>query len=75
MHAHDDFVSVNVYMSLHERNWLGQDIIASTNQINIEDLVVSHHTEDSLVVIRGCLWCKGDNDTSLRFGINGSLDL
>ena len=36
--------------------------------------MVSHHAEHSLVVVCGGLRGEGDNDSSLRLGINGPLD-
>ena len=37
--------------------------------------MVSHHAEHSLIVVCGGLRGEGDNDTSLRLGINGPLNL
>ena len=75
MQAHDDTVTENVYMSLHEGDRFGQDIIACTYQIHIQHLMVSHHAEYSLVVIDSLLRIEGDDDASGGFGIDSALYL
>ena len=63
--THDDLVSININMSLHEWHWLGQNIVASTNEVNIENKMVSYNTKDSLIVVLSCLWVEFNYYTSL----------
>ena len=37
--------------------------------------MISHHTEDTLIVVGSRLRGEGDYDTSLRLGINGPFNL
>ena len=64
--AHDNFMSIDINMSLHEWHRLGQHIVASTNKVNVEHVVVSHNAEHSLVVIFCCLWVEFYYYSSLR---------
>ena len=55
MDTHDDLMSKNINMSLHQWHWLGEDVVASTNKVNVEHVVVPHNAEDSLIVVLCCL--------------------
>jgi len=61
--AHNDLVSVDVDVSLHKWDWLGQDVEAGTYQVNREDLMVTHNTENSFVVVDSLLRQKVDNNS------------
>lgn len=73
VNSHDDLVSVNVDMPLHERHWLSEHIEAGTNEVYIEDLVISYDTEYSLIVVVSSLRVELYDDTSLRMWFNRSL--
>jgi hypothetical protein len=75
MDTHDDLVSIDIDMSLHEWHRLVQDIIAAADQVDVEHLVVSHYAEDTLVVVLGLLWVELDNYTRLGFRWDGSFNL
>lgn len=51
MDAHDDFMPVDIDVSLHEWHRFGQNIIASTYEINVEHLMIPDDTEYPLVII------------------------
>lgn len=61
--AHDHLVSVDVHVSLHQRDWLGEDVEAGTYKVYREDLMVTHNTENSFVVVDRLLRQKVDNDS------------
>ena len=48
-------------VSLTQRNWLGENIIASSNQIDEEDFVILDHTEDSFIVVACLAWVEVDD--------------
>lgn len=73
VNAHNDLVPIDIYMPLHEGHWLGQDIIACSNQVDVEDLMISYNTENSLVVVGSCLRIKFYDDTGLGVRPNGTL--
>ena len=50
-------------MPLAERDRLGKNIVARTEEVNIENLVVLDETEDSLIVVTSALGAEGDDDT------------
>lgn len=75
MDTHNDLVPVDIYMSLHERHWLVQDIVAAANQVDVHDLVIAYYAEDTLVVVLGLLWVELDDDTRLGFWWDGSFNL
>ena len=47
---------VDINMSLHQWHWLIKNIIASSNQINIKNLMIANDTEYPLVVVNSMLW-------------------
>ena len=47
-------------MSLLKRNWLGQNIEASSHEINVDHLVIAYDAVDSLVVVAAHDWGKVD---------------
>ena len=49
-------------MPLAERDRLGENIVARTEEVNIENLVVLDETEDSLIVVTSALGAEGDDD-------------
>ena len=65
MNAHDHLMSVDINMSLHQRHWLLEHIVAGTHEVNIENLVVPHHAEYSLVVCRCLLREELDDNPDL----------
>ena len=73
--THDDLVSININMSLHKWHWLGQDIVASTNKVNVENKMVPYNTKDSLIVVLGCLRVEFYYYTSLRVRFYGAFCL
>jgi len=48
-------------VSLHERNWLGQDVEASTDEVHVEHFVVAHNTEHSVVIVAANLRVEADD--------------
>jgi hypothetical protein len=62
-------------MSLEKWHWLVENIIASTNQIHVQNMVVSDNAEDSFVVIGCVLREELDNDASLGMWLDCSLGL
>ena len=66
MDTHDDFMSININVSLHEWHRLGQHIVASTDQVNVEHIVVSNNADLSLVVVLCTLWVEFYYYSSLR---------
>ena len=63
--AHNHFVSVRVNMSLTQGDWLGQDVVACSDKVNIEHLMIPDHAEHSLVVVACSLWCECNDDSGL----------
>ena len=59
-------MSVDINMSLHQRHWFVENIIACSDQINVKDLMVAYDTENPFVVVNGVLWEKFYYDSSLR---------
>ena len=64
--THDDFMPININVSLHQWHGLGQHIVAGTDEVNVEHIVVSHDAEHSLVVVLCCLWVEFYYYSSLR---------
>jgi hypothetical protein len=75
MNPHDYLVSVDINMSLHEGNGLCEDIVACSNQVNIEHLMVSHNAEYSFVVVHCLLRREGNYDPGLRLLIGSAFYL
>lgn len=73
MSSHDNFVSVGINMALAQRNRLRKHIIARTNKVNKEHLVVPHQTEDSLVVVSSALWAECYDDALGSVCLHNSL--
>jgi hypothetical protein len=65
MHSHDDLVPIDINMSLHEGHWLGENVIASTNEVYIEYKVVPHNAEHSLIVVLRCLRVELNDNSGL----------
>ena len=55
MNTHDNLMPINVNMPLHQRHRLGEDIIASSNEVDIHDLMIAHDAEYTLIVVLGQL--------------------
>ena len=51
-------------MALTERYWLGQDVIARANKVNVEHLMILDETEDTFVVV-ACALRAESNDYPL----------
>lgn len=68
-------MSVDINMSLEKWHGLVEDVIARTNQVDIEDVVVSHDAKDPFVVIGRVLWKELNNDPSLRLWLDSSFSL
>ena len=51
-------------MALTEGYWLGQDVVARANQVNVEHFVILNKTEDTLVVV-ACTLRAESNDYPL----------
>ena len=75
MNAHDDFMSVYINMSLHEWHRLVQDIVTSTNEINVKNGVISHYTVDTFIVVSSGLRGECNYDSCLRLGIYCAFNL
>jgi len=71
--THDDFVSISVDMTLAQRDGLSKHIIACSEQVNVEDLVVLDETEDALIVVTTALRGVGDNDALGSVRLNHAL--
>ena len=56
-------MSVGVDMALTKRDWLRKDVIACTNQINVQYFVVPNYTEHSLIVVARFHWVECDDDS------------
>ena len=66
---------VDVNMSLEKWHRLVQNIIASTNQVHVENMVVSDYAEDSFVVVGRVLWEELDDNPSLGMWLDRSFSL
>ena len=75
MDTHDYLVSVDINVSLHKWNRLCQNVIACTNQVNIEHRVVPYSAEYPLIVVCSGLRSECNDDSCLGFCIDGSFDL
>ena len=75
MESHDDFMSVDVDVPLHQGHRLSEDVKARSDQVNVEHLVVSDDAEHSLVVVCGSLRVELDDDPRLGPWLNGPLEL
>jgi hypothetical protein len=73
MDTHDNFMSIDVHMSLHQRHWLVKYIVAGTNEVYVKDLVISYYAEHSLVVVVSRLRVELNDDTSLGVRLNCAL--
>ncbi len=73
MSAHDDFVSVSVNVALAERNRFGQHVIAGTQKVNVEYLVVFNEAENALIVVAGSLRAECNNDSLRGVGLDYAL--
>ena len=62
MSTHDHLMSISVHMALAKRHWLRQNIVAGTNQVDEEHLVVLDEAKDPLVKVTCALWAEGDDD-------------
>ena len=62
-------------MSLEKWHGLGQNVEASTHEIDEETLMISDDAEYSLVVVPGGLRVELDDDSHLTLGRNGSFNL
>ena len=70
MSSHDDFVSVDVHMALEERHWLGQNVEASTHQVNVKDAMVTNHAENTFVVVSSAGGFEVNNDSLARMRLD-----
>ena len=75
MSPHDDFVPVRVHVSLHERNWLGQDVEASTDEVDVKYLVVADNAKHSVVIVSTDLWVKADDNSAEGMRLHNALSL
>ena len=75
MDTHYHFVSIDINMPLHKWHWLCQHIIASTNEVHVEHIVISYNAEDSLIVISGRLGIKLYDNSCLRMRLDNALSL
>jgi hypothetical protein len=73
--AHDNFVSVDVDMPLHEGHWLGQDIEAGADQVHVQNGVLSDDAEDPLVEVRALARGEGHDDPSGGVGVHCAFHL
>jgi hypothetical protein len=69
VNAHDDLVSINIDVSLHQRHRLIQHIVTGTQQVNVENLVVSHHAKYSFIVVRRFLGVELNDNSDLGVGV------
>lgn len=65
MGTHDDFVSVGIDVALAERDRLGENVEAGTNEVDKKDFVVFDEAEDAFVEVAGVLGAER-NDDALR---------
>jgi hypothetical protein len=65
MDPHDNLVTIDVNVPLHEGHRLRQHVVARTHQVHAEDLVVSDNAEDALVVALGLLRIELDDYSAL----------
>ena len=65
MDAHDNLMTIDVDMTLHEGHRLGQHVVACTDEVHAEHLVVADDAEDALVVALRLLRVELDDDTAL----------
>ena len=71
----DNLRPVGIDMSLEKWHGLGQNVEASTHEIDEEALMISDDAEYSLVVVPGSLRVELNDDSHLTLGRNGSLNL
>ena len=50
VNSHNDFVPVDVDVPLHQRHRLRENIVAGTDEVDVEHLVVPHRPEGHLAV-------------------------
>jgi len=66
MGAHNNFVAVNINVPLHQGHWFGQNVKRSTHQVYVQNLVVTHNAENSLIVVTATFRAKPDNNSLRR---------
>jgi len=64
--THSYLVSVDINMTLHQRNRFSQNIKAGSNQVNIKDFVIANYAKNSLVEISSFLRAEINYYSSLR---------
>ena len=64
MHAHNDLVPVHINMFLHERHRLRQYVETRSNQVHVQNHMILHNAEHSLVVVAGALRRKINHNAS-----------
>lgn len=75
MDSHDDLVSIDIDVSLHQRHGLSKHVITSSHEVDIQHIVISDNAEHPLVVVGGRSWIKLYYDPCLRVGLDYSLSL
>ena len=73
MCTHNDLVSIGVNVTLAQRQWLRQNIVACAHQINKEHFMVFDEAENSLIVVARALWAERNNDPLRGVGFHGAL--
>ena len=70
--SHDNFMAVSIDMTLAERDWLCQYIIACTHQVNIENFVVFDQAKDSLIEVASALRAESYDDSLGGVGLDSA---
>lgn len=72
MSSHDDLVSVDVHMALEKGHWLGQNVEAGAHQVNVEHAMVTHHAENTFVIVSSAGRFEVDNDSLARMRLDSA---
>ena len=73
MDAHDNLMAIDVDVTLHEGHRLGQHVVACTDEVHAEHLVVADDAEDALVVALSLLRIELYDYSALRVRQNRPL--
>lgn len=73
--AHYNLMPVDVNVPLHQWHGLCEHVVAGSNEVNIENLVITNNTEDSFVVISTNLWEEFNNYSCLWSRQNRTFSL
>ena len=65
-------MAVSIDMTLAERDWLCQYIIACTHQVNIENFVVFDQAKDSLIEVASALRAESYDDSLGGVGLDSA---